>query len=464
MSETRKKGSWIKLSAMICSFGLFISIRPSEPYLTDYLMSPHQNLSESELMHDVYPTWTYTYLVLLLPIFIITDYTRYKPIIILHALGYVSSYLLLVFGHGLTLMKLMQVMYAFATAGEIGFYSYPYSVLEHKYFQKVTSYMRTCCLLGSFCGSLTAQLLVSLIDIDVFYLHVVTLCTSSIAFFISLFFPMPKTSLYYDNSKVANPGVTTEDSEIQIALNKNTIDDKSEEKLADSREEDQKDEKGRRSHMSVVRGMWRDVIECYSDVHLMSWSIYMILTMCGWLFIVGYIQNLWQLIGSATYNGAVESVATILGASSAFLVSFIKLNWLKWSQFAFAFSAFVNFLLVYTMAITTKIAVCYSCYSAYIFLFNFVTTIIQFQVASGLTNQRHALVFGMNTFVAVALNTVGTIVLLEDSFLSLPVRAFYIVISGYFGIIGITFIIYGIYLKCKEQPSTVENTQSSLPS
>jgi len=34
--------------------------------------------------------WTYSYLALLLPVFLLTDYVKYKPVIILQCLGYVS--------------------------------------------------------------------------------------------------------------------------------------------------------------------------------------------------------------------------------------------------------------------------------------------------------------------------------------------------------------------------------------
>ena len=63
--------------------------------------------------------------------------------------------------------------------------------------------------------------------------------------------------------------------------------------------------------------LWKDAKDCYRDTSLKRWSICMMINTSGWLFVVGYVQNLWEVIVPsgeyAIYNGAVESVATILG-------------------------------------------------------------------------------------------------------------------------------------------------------
>jgi len=51
----------------------------------------------------------------------------------------------------------------------------------------------------------------------------------------------------------------------------------------------------------------------------------------------------------------------------------------------------------------------------------------RFQLAVGLTTQRFALVFGVNTFAAVALNTVLTIILIDRAGFALDVETQFIV-------------------------------------
>jgi len=61
----------------------------------------------------------------------------------------------------------------------------------------VTSYVRATTLFGLFIGSLLAQLLVSIIELEYFWLNVISLADVSIAFVIALFLPMPKTTLFF---------------------------------------------------------------------------------------------------------------------------------------------------------------------------------------------------------------------------------------------------------------------------
>ena len=58
--------------------------------------------------------------------------------------------------------------------------------------------MRFIASFGSFTGSLLAQCLVSFLDIDLYYLNIITLSTCSCALLLSYFFKMPQSSLLYE--------------------------------------------------------------------------------------------------------------------------------------------------------------------------------------------------------------------------------------------------------------------------
>uniref|UniRef100_A0A2I3M791 Solute carrier family 19 member 3 n=3 Tax=Cercopithecinae TaxID=9528 RepID=A0A2I3M791_PAPAN len=83
--RTSPSNSWIYPTVILCIFGFFSMMRPSEPFLIPYLSEPDKNLSSAEITNEIFPVWTYSYLVLLLPVFVLTDYVRYKPVIILQA-------------------------------------------------------------------------------------------------------------------------------------------------------------------------------------------------------------------------------------------------------------------------------------------------------------------------------------------------------------------------------------------
>lgn len=73
---------WIVLSLLLCTFGLLREIRPSEPYISEFLLGEWRNITEEVLYQDVYPVGTYSYMALLVIIFLITDFLKYKPLII----------------------------------------------------------------------------------------------------------------------------------------------------------------------------------------------------------------------------------------------------------------------------------------------------------------------------------------------------------------------------------------------
>ena len=60
---------------VLCSYGFFKEVRPSEPYLTEYLTDPQydRNVTKAEVYADVYPIWPYSYFALLVPVFLLTD-------------------------------------------------------------------------------------------------------------------------------------------------------------------------------------------------------------------------------------------------------------------------------------------------------------------------------------------------------------------------------------------------------
>uniref|UniRef100_F6XGX2 Uncharacterized protein n=2 Tax=Ciona intestinalis TaxID=7719 RepID=F6XGX2_CIOIN len=110
---------------------------------------------------------------------------------------------------------------------------------------------------------------------------------------------------------------------------------------------------------------------------------------------------------------------------------------------------------------TTDIWLCYAAFVGFIVLYNFVITITQFQLAVGLNTQRFALVFGVNTFTAVLLNTVLTVILIDKAGFGLDVNTQFIIYSGYFAIIAVIFLLHGVYFLCKNSFSSSSSFKST---
>lgn len=148
-------------------------------------------------MNEIYPLWTYSYLILLFPVFLATDYLRYKPVLILQAASYIITYAMLVKAQGVLAMQLLEFFFGVATATEIAYYSYIYSVVEPASYQKVTGFCRSVTLLGSAVGSLIGQILVSVAQVPLLNLSIITLSSSCLAFLAPWFLPMPSKSLFF---------------------------------------------------------------------------------------------------------------------------------------------------------------------------------------------------------------------------------------------------------------------------
>lgn len=74
---------WIKVTLILCLFGTLREIRPSEPFVSEFLLGEWRNITNDQLNREVYPVGTYSYLAQLVVIFLITDFLRFKPVIIL---------------------------------------------------------------------------------------------------------------------------------------------------------------------------------------------------------------------------------------------------------------------------------------------------------------------------------------------------------------------------------------------
>lgn len=193
-----------------------------------------------QVFNEIYPVWTYSYLVLLFPVFLATDYLRYKPVVLLQGLSLIVTWFMLLYAQGLLAIQFLEFFYGIATATEIAYYSYIYSVVDLSMYQKVTSYCRSATLVGFTVGSVLGQILVSVASWSLFSLNVISLTCVSVAFAVAWFLPMPQKSLFFhhippscqgtNGIKVHNGGVATdtaasnhlpqcEDVESKIPLN-----------------------------------------------------------------------------------------------------------------------------------------------------------------------------------------------------------------------------------------------------
>ena len=239
---------------LLCTYGLFKEIRPSEPYLTDYLIGPQwKNLTKDSVYDQVYPVWPYSYFGLLVPVFLLTDYLRYKPVIVFEGLAYIATWSLLLWADGVRWMQFMEFCYGIATSTEVAYYTYIYAKVSEDKYKQVSSYARSTLLFGRFSSGLLSQLLSSFNVLDYGQLNYISLGSVSVAFIFSLLLPKVNTSIYFHGTK------------------------------------------------HPFRGLWQDLKKSYSNPYVVKWSIWVALATCGNFQIGNYIQSLWEDVLPSKY-------------------------------------------------------------------------------------------------------------------------------------------------------------------
>ena len=53
----------------------------------------------------VFPVWTYSYLALLIVVFLVTDYLLYKPVIVFEGVCFIATWCILIWGQGIPAMQ-----------------------------------------------------------------------------------------------------------------------------------------------------------------------------------------------------------------------------------------------------------------------------------------------------------------------------------------------------------------------
>ncbi|XP_039383355.1 thiamine transporter 1 isoform X2 [Mauremys reevesii] len=402
---------WVLPTALLCLYGFFASLRPSEPFLTRYLLGPDKNLTETQVFNEIYPVWTYSYLVLLFPVFLATDYLRYKPVILLQGLSLIVTWFMLLYAQGLLAIQFLEFFYGLVTATEIAYYSYIYSIVDLNLYQKVTSYCRSATLVGYTVGSICGQVLVSVANWSLFSLNVLSLTSVSVAFATAWFLPMPQKSLFFHHV------LRSQEEKVDIS--------------------------------KVLRELWRDFLQCYSSRPMLCWSVWWAFSTCGYFQVINYTQGLWEMVLPSQrfeiYNGGVEAVSTLLGAVAVFAVGYIKVSWATWGEVALALFSLLIAAAVYVMDTVRNIWLCYASYVIFRIVYMLLITIATFQIATNLSMERYALVFGINTFIALALQTLLTLIVVDSSGLGLNIFTQFMIYASYFAAISLVFLVSGIY-------------------
>ncbi|KFO54573.1 Thiamine transporter 2, partial [Corvus brachyrhynchos] len=424
--KQEKTNTWAFPTLILCLYGFFYMMKPSEPFLTPYLTGPDKNLTTDEVTNQIFPVWTYSYLALLFPVFLLTDYVRYKPVLLLQGISLIITWLLLLFAHGVMAMQVVEFFYGMVTATEVAYYAYIYSVVSTQNYQRVTSYCRSGTLVGA-----------------------------------TDFLPMPQRSMFFHRKDTSEPlpgadkGVAAGSSHRPSSCQE----EKSPNPAARGPTPQPQAGNARpHSHMlSVLLQLAKDLRDCYSSRKLLYWSLWWALATAGFNQVVNYVQVLWDFRApshsSAVYNGAVEAIATFLSSVTSFLVQYMKINWDHFGELALGIFSAIDAGCLFLMHFSTNIWACYASYLIFKACYMFLLTIATFQIAVNMSMERYALMFGLNNFIALLIQAILTIVVVDSRGLGLDMVTQFLIYGSYFAVIHGIFMIRSIcvLVSCKCQ-------------
>uniref|UniRef100_A0A8B9TVH9 Solute carrier family 19 member 1 n=1 Tax=Anas platyrhynchos TaxID=8839 RepID=A0A8B9TVH9_ANAPL len=447
-----------------------------------------------QVTNEITPVLSYSYVAVLVPIFLLTDYLRYKPVLVLQSLSHISIWLLLVLGTSVLAMQLMEFFYGVTMAARIAYSSYIFSLVAPSRYQRMASYSRTAVLLGVFTSSVLGQLCVTLGSVPFLTLNYVSLGFVTFGLLLTLFLERPKRSLFFNRPEGACNGAAAP-TELD--------------KMAGG------DGEG-------AQGGWRDMVLCRmlrevcalaKQSQLQLWSCWWVFNSAGYYLVLYYVQILWNEIYPAkdnrrVYNGGVDAASTLLGrlcswgncgsgwggspsvlgkavvtllhavqypggglrarcrssslwggssrcplcvspppktgAIASFVAGHVKIRWALWSALVIGLVTAVQAGLLMLMNTTSNIWLCYAAYVLFRGSYQFLVPIAIFQIATSLSKELCALVFGVNTFFGTVLKTIITIIVADKRGLGLSVHPQFYVYFGYFMLLAAAYLMVAV--------------------
>ncbi|KAL7076839.1 hypothetical protein ACQ4LE_004141 [Meloidogyne hapla] len=427
---TKNTNNWhlTILPALLCFYSLLKEIKVGEPFLFKY-QTEYLNLTAEQITGEIYPFTPYAYMTALVPIFLFTDLFLYKPTMFVEIIGQIIFRSTLVFGGSIISQIIGQISYGIASASEIAFFSYIYARLEKEQFKTLTSWTRAGTMAGRTTGYLFSQFLILSNLSDLFILNIIALVMPCFVLIICFILPrvhwkvMVKRIIETKSNKIKN--INSSENK-QIPLNYSQY------------------------LQFRIRKLHSEFIKIYSVGHIKKWSIWWAMTTCMSLQVALFSQTLWGEVQKGEnsqnpLNGFAEASYTATATLAILALNSFPLDWDKWGEIALVFISSIDAAMLIIYANTNSIWIMYLCYIGYRSLYQVMITIAQWNIAKKMLCESYGLVFGVNSFIALFLQSVLTFVVTDKRGLGLHVRQQYLIYGFMHFFIALIFLFSVIF-------------------
>ncbi|KAJ3652560.1 hypothetical protein Zmor_018514 [Zophobas morio] len=412
---------WMKISLLLCLFGFLKEMRPSEPFYYEFIIGHLEDVTEDQILKEAYPLGTYSNLVCLVILFLITDICRYKPLIILLGLSGIVLWSLLLWTYDFVGLMVMETMYGLFHALDVAYYSYMYAKVDKEHYQKVTSHTR---------GATKLHILSKIDNPSVYF---------------SRFQPSNslKDTKYAQNNFKYKRYFSAVGAATIWALFLPPVS-----KSLYFHSEDSKKQPFSKKTKSAFKLMNTHFINAFTNMDVLKWSVWWALSTCGYVQVEAYLQPLYSAIqedDTNIYNGAVEAIITLLGFLAALLAGYLKFNWEIKGELTLGLFSLIQGALMVVVSQTEYLFLCYVFYIVFGILYHFMITIASAEIAKRIDEDSYGLIFGINMFVSLVFNSILTAVVATEGIgFALDPRGQYVVYGGYHLAISLVFMGMGI--------------------
>lgn len=338
---------------------------------------------------------------------------------------------LLLWTSSIEALQILEFFYGTYMATEVAYYTYIYAKVDKVYYPKVSSHTRAAMLLGKLVASITSQLIVYYEALDYKELNYLTFGTQIAATLWALFLPSVKSSVYFHRDKP----VTDEES----------------------------NPTNKRIGLSLV---WHHFKTSYSNPKVVQWSIWYAVGLCGMYQVFTYVQILWKAIDpepDVAWNAGADAAHTSIGAIFALMAGYLHTGRMS-STASLLLLAVLSVLEGGAILISVLPHNLYASYAGFIMfgsLYAFTITIASAEVARFLEDDSFGLVFGFNTFVALIMQTIMNILLIDGAVLTLGIEEQFMVYGFYFIVVGIIYLAFAVmeYFNFFRNPKVVAVVQ-----
>ncbi|EFO17556.1 hypothetical protein LOAG_10943, partial [Loa loa] len=113
-------------------------------------------------------------------------------------------------------------------------------------------------------------------------------------------------------------------------------------------------------------------------------------------------------------------------------VQYLKIDWAKNGELVLWINSMIIAILLIMMSQTNSVFIAYILYVAFITIYQLLITTAIMNIATELTTATYGFVFGSSTFVALLLQTILTLIVVDEHGLALDIRT---QVSFYFKIL-----------------------------